>query len=286
MNKIYHNIVNGIEVFAKWVGIIVGIIGGLIIVVTSISQFFAWGDKGLFVYLRINFQNIWMIVVSVVVLGILVWATLFNRRFINRFTDNFKKDLSLNWDFEGQWRIAEENTLLVTGSDSGGITKIGSTWENYTFTCDAKITRKCLGVIVRAQDLNNYYMFQIRPDKIRPHRRIAVPLIEDAITNEPNNDKENINKSQPEEKDIAKYKFVKYDIIWQVFDPPTPINPRLDDWFKVKVIVHGESIQLYINNELRFQSDAFLKIPMGKVGFRNHMTEIALVRNVRVLVHS
>lgn len=35
-----------------------------------------------------------------------------------------------------------------------------------------------MGVVFRGQDLDNYYMIQIRTDRIVPHRRVAVPVVE------------------------------------------------------------------------------------------------------------
>jgi hypothetical protein len=195
-------------------------------------------------------------------------------RFTSRFRDDFSENLNFNWDFVGPWRVAEKNTLLVTGSDAGGLTKVGATWENYTLSFDARITERCLGVIVRAQDLDNYYMFQIKPDKIRPHRRIATPVIED----EPS------QSDQKPTDDGPQPRFIKFKVAWQVFEPPAPINPPLSNWFKVKIIVRGESIKIYINKELCLQKESFLKIPIGKVGFRNTRNEVALVRNVQVVI--
>ena len=56
----------------------------------------------------------------------------------------------------------------------------------------------------------------------------------------------------------------------------------LDDWFNVKVVVRGQAVLLYINEKLEFEYGSFLKIPTGKVGFRNVGSERALVRNVSV----
>lgn len=134
----------------------------------------------------------------------------------------------------------------------------------------AHITKRCLGVIIRAQDLSNYYMFQIGIDQIRPHRRVAVPLI--------------VTKNPPQHEETAEVHPIKFNIGWQIFDPPTPLNTRLDNWFDVRVTVRGQAVSLYINNELVFQQESFLQIPTGKVGFRNVSSEEALVKNVRVIL--
>lgn len=242
----------------------------LVVVIAYISEFFKWGKSGLFVYLKNNIQVLWLLAITVLTFTLLVWTSRLHRRFISGFNDNFRGDLRANWDFKGPWRIPEKNTLLVTGSEAGGITKVGAQWENYTFTFKARITKRCLGVIIRAQDLSNYYMFQIGIDQIRPHRRVAVPLI--------------VTKNPPQHEETAEVHPIKFNIGWQIFDPPTPLNTRLDNWFDVRVTVRGQAVSLYINNELVFQQESFLQIPTGKVGFRNVSSEEALVKNVRVIL--
>jgi len=269
--QVYRKIERPLEFIAKWVGYI----SALTLAIGFISRFFAWGNSGPFLYLKSNLQTIWLVAATLFIITLWIWVSRLNYRFASRFTDNFSGDLQANWDYEGPWRIAEKNTLLVTGSDAGGLAKVGATWENYTFTFDARITNTCLGVIVRAQDLNNYYMFQINTDAISPHRRVAIPLIED----EP---KQAEQEQSPDA--VPQPRFVKFRIGWQIFQPPTPITPPLDKWFKARIVVRGESISVYIDDELRYQQDSFLKIPMGKVGFRNYGAESALVRNVQVIV--
>jgi len=163
--------------------------------------------------------------------------------------------------------LRDPETRRDTG---GGITKIGAQWENYTFTIKARILKECLGVVVRAQDLNNYYMLQIGTDKIRPHRRVAVPVIDTKTSRKP--------------QEASEILPIKYNVGWQIFDPPTPLSHHLDNWFHVRVIVRGQAVSLYINNELVFQRESFLQIPTGKVGFRNGFSEEALVRNVKVIL--
>ncbi len=181
------------------------------------------------------------------------------------FQDNFKNDPRQNWDFTGDWRSPERGTLLVTNSDAGGLSKVGALWENYTLSFKAKIIDSCVGVIVRGQDLNNYYMFQINKDKIRPHRRAAVPSFGE-ITYDGS-----LNR-------------INFSVGWQIFDPPIPLQHQLEGWFSVSVKVRGESVSICINDELVFTKESFLQIPTGKVGFRNWDHEQALVRDVKVLL--
>lgn len=270
IRQLYQRLEQPLEAIGKWISYI----GSITVIVGWVSQFFSWGNSGFFTFLRDNLINIWLCVITISIFTIWIWLSRLNGRFLTRFKDNFSGDLRSNWDFEGPWRMAEPNTLLVTGSDEGGLTKVGAIWENYTFTFDARITNQCIGVIIRAQDLNNYYMLQINRDQIRPHRRVSIPIIEEAAA----------SLHDKEDKNIVKINTIKFGVGWQVFDPPTPLKPEVDGWFKVKVIVQGESVKLYINDDLFFQQDSFLKIPTGKVGFRNSGTEAALIRNVRVII--
>ncbi len=249
----------------KWVSYITGIAT----IIGLVAQFFQWGNTGPFAYLKENYQIIWLVAVTAIAFFLLIWTLLLRRRFMGGFKDNFKGHLQSNWDFEGQWRIPEKGTLLVTGpQDAGGITKVGVQWENYTFSFKARIIRDCLGVVVRAQDLSNYYMFQIRIDSIRMHRRAAIPMISKEI--------------EQQEQPTSQMQLIKFNIGWQIFDPPTPLNRTLNGWFDFRITVRGESVLIYIDDNLALQTDSFLKIPTGKVGFRNYGSEEALVKNVKV----
>lgn len=263
-----------LDVMSRWVTYLLVLMSALGLV----SRFVAWGKHGPFVYLRNNLQSLWLLTVTFATLTLWIWISRLHRRFVSGFSDDFSGDLRAGWDFEGPWRIPEKGTLLVTGSDAGGITKVGAQWENYTFTFRARIINQYLGVVVRAQDLSNYYMFQIQTDKIRPHRRVAVPVVE-AETSLPS-DEEDAPQEAP------RFLPVGFNVGWIVFDPPTPLSRTLDEWFDVKVNVRGESVLIYIDGELVFQRDSFLKIPVGKVGFRSAGSEEALVRGVRVTLET
>lgn len=268
LKSVYRKLEQPFEVLTKWTGYVTAATGLL----SWASRFFAWGSTGPFPFLRNNLYGVWLCSVTAVTLTLLIWASRLNRKFAYRFSDNFSGDLRENWDFEGDWRIPETGTLSVTQSDAGGLSKVGATWENYTLTFKASIIKSCLGVIVRGTDLNNYCMLQINPDQIRPHRRVLMPVASGApsagfgaIGNKGN--------------------LVTFTIAWQIF-PATPISPALTGWFEVRIVVRGESVRLYIDDRLRYHQDGFLKIPMGKIGFRNSGEESALVKDVRVVVQS
>jgi hypothetical protein len=198
------------------------------------------------------------------------------------FRDKFE---NLNhWDYQGNWSI-KEGILIVTDSDDGGITKTGKNWENYTFDFKARIVNECLGVIVRAQDLYNYHMFQIRTDKIRPHLREVFPTV---ITEKV--EIEGRKKPSEHQVIISLVRWHTDEIDLNPAYQPGPLKPELEGWFDVEVEVRGESVSIHIGKEgekkdLVFNRDSYLQIPAGKVGFRNYGTEEAHIKDVQVMLH-
>jgi Domain of Unknown Function (DUF1080) len=204
----------------------------------------------------------------------LVWTQALNRRFSAGFSDNFSQSLATNWDFVGDWRVTDEGWLLVTNSEPGGLTKTGAFWENYSLHFEARILAQCLGVIVRGIDLNNYYMFQIRKDRIRPHRRIKFP-IENLESDKTPHDPDSPEPIQPRP--------IKYAVGWDIPENlAVPLDQPLSDWFAVNIKVRGEAASIQINGKPVFHAESFLKNPTGKIGFRNSGNEKALIRKVWV----
>lgn len=243
---------------------IIAAVGPLILLIGYISKFFEWGNKYLFVYFRDHYVTIWLISLTVVTIILSVWIIISNRQQHLGFSETFKGRLENNWDFFGTWKIIDEK-LLITGADQGGITKKGSDWENYTLTFKAKITCSCLGVVVRARDLNNYYMLQINKKHIVPHLRASIPQIK-------NNSLDPINTPE-----------IEMRVGWQIYKEfIKELSRELNDWFTVCVKVSGQSVVMQIDNEIVFEKDLFLQIPKGKIGFRCHGEESAQIKNVKV----
>lgn len=204
------------------------------------------------------------------------WVFQIHRKFIRGFKDTFHKPLNRSWDYQGEWSILSGKLLKVTNSHFGGITKVGANWENYSFSFKMKIIRKCLGVIVRAVDLNNYYMFQIHSDVIVPHRLVNMPVlpkdqqVSDGIQATNPNSENTINP-------------ITFVTGWQLLEAfKTTINPPSNEWRNIRIDCIGESVTIYINDEVVFQEESFIKNPKGKIGFRNHKEETAIVRDVKV----
>lgn len=265
-------------------------IGAVLIILSAASQvsvFYDWGIKGpfkeIFVFLQTNALILWLSALSIGI--VLLWfrTSRLYQRFTVGFSDNF--DNLDNWDYRGNWDIPSKGTLIVTGSGDGGITKVGKNWENYTFTFKARIVNKCLGVIFRAQDLYNYYMFQIHEDKIRPHFREVVPVLpSEKVVAE--------GEEEPPEQQIIKYisKWHHDGTNSGSMFRSIPLKPKLEGWFEVIIEVRGEDASIRIVNEtdkqgIEFHRPSFLQIPAGKVGFRNSGLEEAYVKEVQVLLH-
>jgi hypothetical protein len=203
--------------------------------------------------------------IVLILIGIWVWQI--RSQFSTGFVDNPRQAINQQWDFVGPWSRSKQGDLVVTGSDQGGLTKRGANWENYSITFEACIVNGCLGVIVRALDPNNYYMLQISRDSIRPHRRVLVPIVPDTVEAK---DEQRV----PEKQVISR-------VIWVVGES-TPLAKATNDWFKVKVTVNGETLDMSIDGRPVLYAAAFLKNPVGKVGFRNDGAEQAFVRKTRV----
>ncbi len=252
-------------VISSWLALI----GAIFTIVGLISKSLKSLNIQIFPFIIENFLLIWGTTISLIIILLALQLLKLNRKFTKGFKSNFRKDLDEEWDYIGDWKKQEKGILMVTNSNPGGILKKGALWENYTLTFETKIINKCLGVIIRAQDLDNYYMMQIQKNQISPHRRTTILQIPDK---KPENIKTEIDLFD-----------IDYKAGWKVFKEKITIhNLNLNDWFKMKIIVSGQSIKIYINNQLVLHENTFLQIPVGKIGFRNHKEEKALIKNIKV----
>jgi len=183
------------------------------------------------------------------------------RYFAMSFEDDFQGGLEKNWHYaDGQWKIVNGNKLSVTQSEVGGISKVGHLWTDYSFEFTAIIVNRCIGWIVRAQDLFNYYMIQLNPDVEGPYRRTIRPHI-------------------------------RIGGRWTVLPGKKyNLSIKLNQPIKICTEVKGMGIRVYVNNEemysneeffcVRFINEAFTVVPFqanvvavlpftrGRIGFR------------------
>jgi len=88
-----------------------------------------------------------------------------------KFEEHFSHELE-NWEFSGGWsleNLVEGRTLIVTDSEVGGISKWCLSWKDYVFEFDTKLIASDCGWLIRAMDLENYVMLQLREKEILPH---------------------------------------------------------------------------------------------------------------------
>ncbi len=114
-------------------------------------------------------------------------------------------------------------------------------------------------------------MFQIRPDRIRPHYKSVNPL-----------SREEVKDGKKLYQIISVYSWEHDGINPNPDYKAVKVEPNLNTWFDVKIIVNGSSIKIYINKELVLDQPSSLKISSGKIGLRNSTNEEALVRNLSV----
>jgi len=212
--------------------------------------------------------GVWLIFITFLIFSSKRWGLTFK----GDFFDDFKRGLrSSEWEWYGNWRIEEEenkNVLSVTNSPDGGFTRVGAYWTNYNFTFDTKILNKFSSWLLRVKDKHNYLMFQCWRDRIVPHIRI--------------------------------------NSYWEVCEPiflDNHLTIKINMWYKVKIIVRGDIIEIEINgnnirytipptttpnlpklyeNNRRATFDTGSLRMSGRVGFRNDGNEKALFRKVKM----
>ncbi len=217
-----------------------------------------------------------------VVFAILIFALYlklggFKKYVATSFKDDCKKGLHKNWYYiDGRWKLLRGGGLSVTQSEKGGITRVGHLWTDYSFEFTAVIVNLCIGWILRAQDLLNYYMIQLNPTEVRPHLRVGGRWI------------------------AAEGK--KYGLALDTKKHGVPI--RLNEPIKIRTEVRGSEIRVYVNNReiyhdqkffsIKFINQDFDNVPMqpgvlvvppfttGRVGFRMYGQEHGRISRCRV----
>ncbi len=209
------------------------------------------------------------------------------------FHDKFTNGL-VKWEYGDEgWKVEYEDgksLLSVSDSPDGGITKKGFSWNDYEFSFDTKIIEKNAGWIVRAENRSKYLMIQIN--------------LED-----PQNPKLRLHLKIPGSID---YQWV----VIKVDELEYADEIKLLTWIKVRILVLGSNIDVYLNGkhsahyfiqdpiiipspltgeivEIQRENEKTEKVkllrkfvPMnysvGRVGFRCYPGEHAHFMNVRV----
>lgn len=175
----------------------------------------------------LGFRNVplimWIILIPLCVF--LYWQKRKINLVAGEFNDSFENGLG-NWEYDSEgWKIEQENKeaiLSVSDSQDGGITKKGFSWTDYEFVFDTKVISKCSGWIIRAENRSKYLMIQLNL--------------------------ENLNKQMLR----LHLKIPGSSYPWIVM-PEVKLNLekslKLLEWIKVKIVVLGSNVDVYLNGE-------------------------------------
>lgn len=195
----------------------------------------SWLDKtfsGFLIYINSLHYGVpiyyWILLVAILLLLFLfsMRQYLYLRIVSGVFFDDFKHGLD-RWEFGGEgWKIEfEEKTpvLSVSESQDGGISKKGFSWSDYEFSFETKVIKHNSGWIFRAENRSKYLMLQLHLEEInRPLLRLHIKI--------------------PGGTDYA----------WAVIqENPVKLSKKLSilEWIKVKIIVYGSNVDVYLNDE-------------------------------------
>ncbi len=127
-----------------------------------------------------------------------------------------------------------QKAFSITDADPGYIHSGSLTWADYQFVFDFKVAKEALGVIVRAVNLANYAMLQIRLFGIRPHIRIN-------------------GGWKRWEADETALRFME------------PLS--LDRWYECEVLCEKEVITIRIRDGSQLIFDRTWMLPIGSIAF-------------------
>lgn len=194
--------------------------------------------------------------------------------FFISLSDRKNKD---DWIGNGTFEYKRtEESFLISNSDSGYIYSKSLTWSDYKVSFEFKIIRDCIGCILRAVNLSNYAMLQIKLNGIRPHARVSGGwYVREA---------KDVNLCFNTDLSLDKwYKCVlsceKGSINIKLFDKRNKLFDR--DWD----IPQGSLVFEFKKDEQDSNPSRIpfpINLEYGSVGFRNSGDEKALVRNLLI----
>ncbi len=149
-------------------------------------------------------------------------------------------------NFPVGWTV-NNGVLEVVNGEAGDILPIPFNYSDYTFEADVKILNLCAGLIFRAKDKDNYYMWQFNPGVVglRPHKKLAG--------------------------------------VFSLLSGNLPITPALalNKTFHVKIVMNGNNIKTYVDGVLvnDMTDNNFL---LGTIGIRQGTNAKAQFDNMTV----
>jgi hypothetical protein len=176
-----------------------------------------------------------------------------------QFKDNFTDGL-IHWDAPSSWEIVKDQDLSALRVQGLGLLKQGESWDNYKMEFDVKVNKESAGWVVRAQNTSNFYLFKLGSDKAK-----AIP--KNSLVRYIFSSGKYLNSLKREDAPGAA------GVI------PLPIKVRNKDFYKVTIVVKGNTITHYINGiEVDSWSDG--TFDKGRFGFNASIIEMATIRSV------
>lgn len=175
------------------------------------------------------------------------------------FRDNFTEGL-VQWDAPSSWEIVKDKELSALRVQGLGLLKKGENWDNYKMEFEVKVNKESAGWVVRAQNSSNFYLFKLGSEKAK-----AIP-----------------------KNSLVKYIFSdgKYLNSLKHEDAPgaagvtsLPLKVRNKDFYKIVVVVKGNTITHYING-IEVDSWSDNTFDRGRFGFNASIIETATIRSV------
>jgi len=111
------------------------------------------------------------LIITILSFSLIVYLRLKEKDFY--FTALTKREDKDDWLGRGTFEYRRASrAYLIANSEAGYIFSKTLYWSDYKYEFEFKILNSCLGAVVRAANLSDYVMFQIRLEGIRPHIRI------------------------------------------------------------------------------------------------------------------
>lgn len=217
-------------------------------------------------------SNILQAVIILISAVIVIYLRLREKKFY--FISLTRREHKDDWIGKGGFDYERiHNCFSITNSESGYIFSKCLTWSDYKFFFKFKISKDCLGVIVRAVNLSNYIMLQIQPNGVKPHIRINGGW----KWWEPEDTKMSFTNSLSLDK---WYKCVlscnKGTIDIKLLDDDQPLFER--QW----AIPDGKVVFPFKNDSLSIDIPFPINLEYGSIGFRNWGDEKALIKDILV----
>ncbi|GGG13135.1 hypothetical protein GCM10010912_66980 [Paenibacillus albidus] len=173
-----------------------------------------------------------------------------------RFSDDFEDGNTAGWTAAtGSWKVTTDGgtkALIQTKVDTTALLTAGSSWQDIAFEAKVKVpvANANAGIVFRAQDANNYYMYRIN---VNDKKLELFKAIDGTLTS------------------VSSTIFA---------------DAAADQWYTLKAIVKGNRIIGYVNGQLKIEwTNPQTELTAGKIGFRttslNAVFDNALVTGIK-----